>query len=230
MDLRPANPARGRPVRFRLIRGPKEHRRRRLRAILEHVLVLGVALAGFYLVPVTGRFWDFSAIVFWFVVVALIGLVGQQLVKQAKAGSDPSVRLRTLLFLLYPIISVFALAYYVLQVHDPTELSGLVTRTDSLYYTVVTLGTVGFGDIHPAGQIAKVITMAQIVFDLVVIGLLLAVAGARMMSWAQVTVQQSADGGLEIGVSQMPDGESDDDAEANDAGANDAARPTGEIS
>ena len=45
MDGPSANAAGGRPVRFRLIRGPKEHRRRRLRAILEHVLVLGTVPA-----------------------------------------------------------------------------------------------------------------------------------------------------------------------------------------
>src|SRR5690606_33590961 len=41
--------------------------------------------------------------------------------------------------------------------------------------TIVTLGTVGFGDIEAAGQAARIAVMIQIVFDLIVIGTLLAV-------------------------------------------------------
>ncbi|WP_459549990.1 ion channel [Nocardia sp. X0981] len=37
------------------------------------------------------------------------------------------------------------------------------------------MATVGFGDIHAAGQEGRIATMIQTVFDLVVIGVLLAV-------------------------------------------------------
>lgn len=192
MGLLKADGARRRSIRVRLVDRPAPPRRKRIFAVLEHLLTLAVAIGAFYLVPVTGRWWDFSTIMFWVVIGALIALVAKQLVKQAKAGSDPSVRMRTLLFLLYPIIAVFALIYYALQVHSPDEFVGITSRTDSLYFTVVTLGTVGYGDVHPVGQAAKWITMGQIVFDLVVIGLLLSIAGARMMSWAQLSVEQDA--------------------------------------
>ena len=43
----------------------------------------------------------------------------------------------------------------------------------------VTLGTVGYGDVHAVGQLARVITMIQVAFDLVVIGALIAVASSR---------------------------------------------------
>ena len=86
------------------------------------------------------------------------------------------MRVNSLLILLYPVVVLFALAYYVIQVRDPTQFSGLATRTDSLYYTVVTLGTVGYGDIHAMGQLARIVTMVQVTFDLVVIGALIAVA------------------------------------------------------
>ena len=45
--------------------------------------------------------------------------------------------------------------------------------------TVVTLGTVGYGDVHAIGQLARVVTMVQVAFDLVVIGALIAVASSR---------------------------------------------------
>jgi hypothetical protein len=132
-------------------------------------------------VPVDGHFADIGGVLFIVAMIGLVGLVARQLAKQVRAGSDPSVRVRSLLFLLYPIIAVFALAYYVLEINDPGQFVGLSTRTDSLYFTVVTLGTVGFGDIHPSSSAAEFLTMGQIVFDLVVIGLLISIASARMM-------------------------------------------------
>ena len=73
----------------------------------------------------------------------------------------------------------FALTYYIIQTTDPTQFVDLATRTDAHYYTVITLGTVGYGDVHAAGQLARVISMIQVAFDLVVIGALIAVAASR---------------------------------------------------
>ncbi|MFC4125820.1 potassium channel family protein [Nocardia rhizosphaerae] len=70
---------------------------------------------------------------------------------------------------------VFSLFYYRLQQLHPGQFEGLSTRTDALYYTLVTLGTVGFGDIHAVGQAARIVTMVQIVFDLVIIGTLVSI-------------------------------------------------------
>ncbi|MFI9410612.1 potassium channel family protein [Nocardia gamkensis] len=60
-------------------------------------------------------------------------------------------------------------------------LDGLRTRTDSLYYTIVTLGTVGHGDVHAVRPAAKVATMVQVVFDLGVIGTLIAIGTSRVV-------------------------------------------------
>ena len=89
------------------------------------------------------------------------------------------MRVRSLITLLYPVVVLFALTYYVMQRNSPGQFDSLVTRTDALYYTVVTLGTVGYGDVHAIGQLARVVTMVQVAFDLVVIGALIAVASSR---------------------------------------------------
>lgn len=91
------------------------------------------------------------------------------------AARDTGHRVDGLLLLISLVVVFFALFYYVLELHRPEQFDGLRTRSDSLYYTVATLGTVGFGDVHAAGQAARIATTVQMVFDLVVIGALLAV-------------------------------------------------------
>ena len=50
-----------------------------------------------------------------------------------------------------------------------------LTRTDSLYFTVTVFATVGFGDITATSQVARVAVIAQMIFDLLVLGLVVKV-------------------------------------------------------
>jgi hypothetical protein len=50
------------------------------------------------------------------------------------------------------------------------QFADLHDRTDALYFNISTLATVGFGDIHPAGQLARAAVTLQIVFNLVFLG------------------------------------------------------------
>jgi voltage-gated potassium channel Kch len=152
-----------------------------LRQFAVNALTLASAVVFFYFVPIDIRGVHPLREIVLFVggLAVLIWLIVRQLIKQMNAGPDPGVRVRSLITLLYPVVVLFALTYYVIQVHSPQQFDGIVTRTDSLYYTVVTLGTVGYGDVHAVGQLAKVVTIIQVAFDLVVIGALIAVASSR---------------------------------------------------
>ena len=50
-----------------------------------------------------------------------------------------------------------------------------LSRTDSLYFTITVFSTVGFGDIVPRTDGARVVTMVQMLGDLVFVGLVLQV-------------------------------------------------------
>ena len=49
----------------------------------------------------------------------------------------------------------------------------------------MTLGTVGYGDVHPTGEAAKMVAMVQIVLDLVVVGVLVSIATSRARARAE---------------------------------------------
>ena len=51
----------------------------------------------------------------------------------------------------------------------PLEFVGLETKTDALYFALTTLATVGFGDVHAEGQIARVLLIAQMIFNVAVL-------------------------------------------------------------
>jgi hypothetical protein len=55
------------------------------------------------------------------------------------------------------------------------EFEGLDTKVDALYFTVSTLSTVGYGDVHAMGQGARVAVTLQILVDLSVLAISLRV-------------------------------------------------------
>ncbi|MFD9546565.1 potassium channel family protein [Nocardia salmonicida] len=102
-------------------------------------------------------------------------LVWRRIDNYLRAPTAMGAQVDGLLLLVCVVGVVFALFYFRLQQLHPDQFDGLETRTDALYYTLATLGTVGYGDVHAAGQAARIATMVQIVFDLVVLGTLLTI-------------------------------------------------------
>jgi len=129
------------------------------------VIVAAVVTAGYYLLPagavLSAGWWIVLFAGGLIVVAALIVLL---IVRMAAAG--PEARIRGLFSVLCLAVIFFAEADYLLS-RLPGQFVGLHTRTDSLYFTVSTLSTVGFGDITASGQLARAAVSLQIVFNLV---------------------------------------------------------------
>jgi voltage-gated potassium channel len=125
----------------------------------------------------------------------LVTLFSRQLGRYFRAGTHPDVRLETLLSLLIVAVLTFSLGYLLLADHDG-QFAGLDTRTDALFFTLSTLATVGFGDVHAVGQAARIAVTGQILFNLVYVGAAVTVLGSavrRRLTPERVT--QPADGG-----------------------------------
>ena len=120
-------------------------------------------------------------VVFAVGLVLLCALLVVQVRRQLRAWGTPSVRVQSVMGLLLPVVTFFALAYYLMA----DQFVGIENRTDALYFAVVTLGTVGYGDVHPVGEAAKIVAMVQIVLDLVVVGVLVSIATSRARARAE---------------------------------------------
>ncbi|MFJ3214659.1 potassium channel family protein [Kitasatospora sp. NPDC086801] len=98
---------------------------------------------------------------------ALVGLSGLLLTKTtAVLRGDAKRPVVWLAFLIFLAMTIFSATYYVLA-SQPGEFKGLVTRLDALYFTIVTLATVGYGDIAPVGQAPRLVVILQIGYTFV---------------------------------------------------------------
>ncbi|MEU7719410.1 potassium channel family protein [Streptomyces tibetensis] len=139
---------------------------RRLRFVAGAVLVAGGT--AYFLLPLEGLGadrlwlgWPLFVLCLTFVAVLLLRHVRDVVLEKPQARSGIMISLLMCLAVL-----VFSSGYYALA-QQPGQFSGLSTRVDALYFTVVTLATVGYGDITPRGQEARMVTVVQIVYTFV---------------------------------------------------------------
>jgi hypothetical protein len=85
----------------------------------------------------------------------------------------PAVRAVVALASTVPLfVLLFASVYFVMAQASPANFGAhQLTRTDALYFTVTVFSTVGFGDITPISQSARLVVTAQMILDLLVLGL-----------------------------------------------------------
>ncbi|MET0929304.1 MAG: potassium channel family protein [Aeromicrobium sp.] len=82
-----------------------------------------------------------------------------------------------LMILLALLVMTFSLAFYLVDLLSPRQMAGLSTRTDALYFTLSTMTTIGYGDVHAEGQVARALVCGLIVFNVVVVASLLRAHG-----------------------------------------------------
>lgn len=100
----------------------------------------------------------FAAVVTWQVRAILVSDVPRLRAIQAVASGLPMLLL------------LFATTYLRISQDAPSSFTETLGRTDALYFTVTVFSTVGFGDIAPRSELARILTMFQMVTGLVVVG------------------------------------------------------------
>ncbi|WP_124109095.1 potassium channel family protein [Kocuria rhizophila] len=112
------------------------------------------------------------------IIASLLGLtvVGAVIIRHLRRGDDPVGRLFLLLMV---AVAVIALSFHAVSM-IPGQFEGLETRTDALYFTVVTLATIGYGDIHPVGQTARALVIVAMGFHVVFLTFLVSAISRRL--------------------------------------------------
>lgn len=132
----------------------------------------------------------------WAVIVGGIVALAALTVHQVRAilrATHPGVRAVEALATTVPMfLLLFAAAYFLMSHADNGNFNvDTLSRTDALYFTVTVFATVGFGDIVPTSQVARLVVTAQMVLNLVVLGLVVRV----IIGAAQQARRGHADGG-----------------------------------
>ena len=154
--------------------GPTDPRRptRLSRARWRHPAWAGLGvLVAYFAFPVG---WDSSGVTIGLsllVTVAGLAVVGRAMVlelRHVRGGAERSTA-GVLAMMVLLLIATFSLAAYLLELLAPRQFDGLDTRVDALYFTLSTMATVGYGDVHAEGQAARGLVCALIVFTAVVV-------------------------------------------------------------
>ena len=155
------------------------------------LLLIAALTAGYFFLPVPAtinkEIWE---IVFWCGIAVLAALILLAVRRLLRAGEG--ARVRGLILLLCLTVLFFSYADRTVA-QLPGQFVGLQSKTDALYFNVSTVATVGFGDVHAAGQLARAAVTMQIIFNLVFLGTAVGVISSMVRSRAHQRAQAAGD-------------------------------------
>jgi hypothetical protein len=147
-----------------------------VRRLVVRSLLISVALVVlYYRLPMTGALDASGTALLVVGLVVLVVLIVWQ-VRAILRSPYPGLRAIEALAGVIPLfLLLFAAAYVLLANGQPQAFTEPLTKTSALYFTVTVFATVGFGDIVPKSDAARVVTTVQMLGDLVVLGLVVRV-------------------------------------------------------
>ena len=138
-------------------------------AVVRGLLILTVILAVYFLVPVAGFSINMPAAA-WLRLIALVLIFVVAMVLQIQiiiTADVPQVRAaEAMVESVVLFLCLFSLLYVSIAATDPASFSEPLNRTDALYFTTATFATVGFGDVVPASDLARVGVTIQMISGL----------------------------------------------------------------
>jgi hypothetical protein len=183
--------------------GSEKGQRRAVRRMVVRALLTSAALVVlYYRLPMTGAL-DATAVV---LLVGGLLVFAALIVYQVRAilrSQYPGLRAIEGLAAALPLfLLLFASAYLVMANAQPHAFTEPLSKTNALYFTVTVFATVGFGDIAPKTEPARVATTVQMLADLVVVGLVVRVILGAVRAGRQ---QRSAEtGASDASTEQVP--------------------------
>ncbi len=103
--------------------------------------------------------------------ILLFALIVVWLVRRIMRADFPGLRVIEVLALIIPLfLFLFATTYLAMSRGSIVSFSEPLSHTGALYFAITVISTVGFGDITPATDAARMVVGLQMVLDMVLIG------------------------------------------------------------
>jgi voltage-gated potassium channel len=121
-------------------------------------------------VPLSGRGQAWGILIGLCALMAVIPVLARRIraVLQADKPVTEAIAAIAVAFTLITLGS--ASTYFAMASADPGQFRGLATKVDAVYFAVTVMSTVGFGDIVPVGQAARLVTTFHIIATLSFVG------------------------------------------------------------
>ena len=141
-------------------------------------LSTGILLAAYFLVPIGARphdhnlVHDVAALLRLGVAIAVFIAVLVFEIQGITKAKHPMLRAGVAMAVVIPLFLIFfAWTYLTMSISDPGTFGGVIgsDRVTALYFTVTVFSTVGFGDVTPHTDLARIITTLQMLADLAVV-------------------------------------------------------------
>lgn len=172
-------------------RPPPRARVHALAAVTRALLLAAALLLAYWMAPLQGHAsrTRLFGLVIGLALVAVIMVFG---VRSIVGSPTPRLRAIQVLIIVVPLFLIcFSATYLAMSHQNSAAFSTALSRTGALYFTVTIFSTVGFGDIVPVSDAARLVVMGQMIGDLVLIG-----AGVRVLvSAVQVGLERKNDEG-----------------------------------
>jgi voltage-gated potassium channel len=148
--------------------GTSSQRRQDARRAAATAGLVLLATVVYFLIPTPSRMREGSWAVLFSCGTGALGLgIIVAIRRLLRAGEQQ--RIRALIMMLCVTVLFFSWIDVVVA-KIPGQFVDLHTKTDAVYFSVSTLATVGFGDVHPSGELARAAVTIQILFNLVFLG------------------------------------------------------------
>ncbi len=171
---------------------PKERRRIVVRTLLRVAATIAVLVLGYSLIPFGGsERWTVATVAVAGLVV--IAIVATYQIRSIAYATLPSVKAVETLSLLIPLVVFwFAATYFAQSAASPGSFDEQLDHVGAVYFAMTTITTIGYGDIAPVSDTARMMVMMQMVTNVLVVGLAVRLTMSAVRNNLKATPEQLA--------------------------------------